>query len=102
MKDFFLSLHFHRELSVQTKIEYVIGKLKEAVNSRMAAGAPDSWEQFDNNGFNMPVMSEAALQLKSLSRFLRFAPRFKGEMLSYYQEAIFNSSPQKKQDGKSD
>lgn len=61
----------------------------------MAARAPDSWEQFDNNGFNMPVMSEAALQLKSPSRFPCFALCFKGEMLSYYQEAIFNSSPQK-------
>lgn len=40
-------------------------------------------------------MSEAALQLKSLSRFPCFAPCFKGEMLSYYQEAIFNSWPQK-------
>lgn len=43
----------------------------------------------------MPGMSEAALQLKSLSLFLCFTLCFKGEMLSYYQEAIFNSSPQK-------
>lgn len=43
----------------------------------------------------MPVMSEAVLQLKSLSRFPFFALCFKGEMLSYYREAIFNSAPQK-------
>lgn len=60
----------------------------------MAAGALDSREQFNNNSFNMPAMSEAALHLKSLSRFLSFALCFKGEMLSYYQEAILDSLPQ--------